>query len=566
MVSLWLATTAFGQAVTDGEIPSLNAQRFRPTIDGERTLWVDDARDAWRDNEVTARLLLSYTDEPLVYTNDGGDVFGLVTSVTQADLMAGYSYGPARLGVHLPVYLLSTSTEVADETGLGDIGLDGRVVTPEDLLPLDLGASLRLTLPTATVANALGEPNLGWELAAIVSKELGPVLLAANVGTSGGPPIELENITLNDAFLFRASAGYAITEDAGAAIELTGDLPYSAPLSNFAGWPVEWLLSGYGYPAQDIVVRGGFGSGITTGIGAPDFRILLGVGFEPRPAKGPFDTDGDGLVNDVDSCPMEPEDFDSFDDEDGCPDPDNDKDGILDAADACISVAEDADGFEDADGCPEPTQVTLTVSDAVSSKALDIAKTQVSGDDVKKVGTSPLTVELPAGDYTGVAHAPAYEAGTIEMVVIDGPPQTFDLALTPQEAAQVVVTRERIELKDTINFETNKAVIKDNSYDLLDQAVKILVDYPEIKQLRIEGHTDSRGAEAYNLDLSNRRAASVLAYFVEQGVDTDRLNSVGYGETRPLDGAYNAAAWAVNRRVDFFIERWEESARVEQAE
>ena len=95
-----------------------------------------------------------------------------------------------------------------------------------------------------------------------------------------------------------------------------------------------------------------------------DARILL-FGFhgswEPRarePAKPPpavdNDRDKDGYPNDLDGCPDAPEDFDKFEDEDGCPDVDNDKDGILDTVDDCPLQPEDVDGFQDDDGCPDP--------------------------------------------------------------------------------------------------------------------------------------------------------------------------------------------------------------------
>ena len=77
------------------------------------------------------------------------------------------------------------------------------------------------------------------------------------------------------------------------------------------------------------------------------------------PNKGPLeqgrgsDRDGDGIRDNVDRCPDDAEDFDGFEDEDGCPDPDNDRDGILDANDKCPNVPEDKDGVDDDDGCPE---------------------------------------------------------------------------------------------------------------------------------------------------------------------------------------------------------------------
>ncbi len=66
------------------------------------------------------------------------------------------------------------------------------------------------------------------------------------------------------------------------------------------------------------------------------------------------DRDGDGIKDDVDRCPDAPEDKDGFEDEDGCPEPDNDRDGIPDVQDRCPNEPEDMDGVEDGDGCPEP--------------------------------------------------------------------------------------------------------------------------------------------------------------------------------------------------------------------
>src|ERR1019366_5195712 len=100
--------------------------------------------------------------------------------------------------------------------------------------------------------------------------------------------------------------------------------------------------------------------GSRIGYTGPDFEVFAGlfVNFgevekiqivdRPRPDK-----DGDGIPDDVDKCPTEPEDKDGFQDDDGCPDPDNDGDGIPDALDKCPNDPEDKDGFQDDDGCPD---------------------------------------------------------------------------------------------------------------------------------------------------------------------------------------------------------------------
>jgi outer membrane protein OmpA-like peptidoglycan-associated protein len=118
----------------------------------------------------------------------------------------------------------------------------------------------------------------------------------------------------------------------------------------------------------------------------------------------------------------------------------------------------------------------------------------------------------------------------------------------------VRLTRERIEIEDSVYFETARAAIKPESYPLLDQIAALLMEHPEIRRVRIEGHTDSRGDDAYNLRLSQDRASAVRVYLVSKGVAVKRLSAIGYGETKPLDPRETEEAWSQNRRVDFWIE------------
>ena len=115
------------------------------------------------------------------------------------------------------------------------------------------------------------------------------------------------------------------------------------------------------------------------------------------------------------------------------------------------------------------------------------------------------------------------------------------------------MTEEKIEINEKVYFETAKATIQSRSHDLLDTVAKILEQFQQIELVEVQGHTDSRGDDDYNLDLSQRRADAVREYLIEQGVDEKRLQSRGYGEEEPVDSAENTAAWAKNRRVEFVI-------------
>jgi OOP family OmpA-OmpF porin len=258
--------------------------------------------------------------------------------------------------------------------------------------------------------------------------------------------------------------------------------------------------------------------GNETGYGGPDFEVLLsaylGLGGE-RPAPPPppppppppvvdKDTDGDGILDKNDKCPNEAEDKDGFEDEDGCPDLDNDKDGIADKDDKCPNEAEDKDGFEDEDGCPD----------------LDNDKDGIP-DDKDKCPNEPETVNGFQDD--------------------DGCPDEV-----PAEVKKFTGVIKGI------NFKTNSDKITKDSFKVLDAAVKVLTDYPDIR-LEIGGHTDNVGKAEYNLELSQKRAESVKNYFVGKGISADRLTAVGYGMDKPLTSNKTKADKAKNRRTEFTL-------------
>ena len=104
-----------------------------------------------------------------------------------------------------------------------------------------------------------------------------------------------------------------------------------------------------------------------------------------------------------------------------------------------------------------------------------------------------------------------------------------------------------------IEFEFDSDVLRDSAYPILDEVVKAFITNPDIKLVEVQGHTDEQGNDAYNMDLSNRRAATVMNYLRDRGIAADRLTSKGYGETAPVDKSHTQAAYKLNRRVAFII-------------
>jgi OmpA-OmpF porin, OOP family len=246
------------------------------------------------------------------------------------------------------------------------------------------------------------------------------------------------------------------------------------------------------------------------------------------------DRDGDGIKDNVDKCPDDPEDKDGFEDQDGCPDLDNDKDGIPDKTDKCPNEPEDKDGFQDEDGCPDPDNDGDGLFDKVD---------QCPNDPEDKDGFQDDDgCPDPDNDKDGFLDKDdkcPNEPG----VAPDGCPRKYNL---------VVVTEKKIELKQTVFFDFNKASIKSVSFALLNDVAQAMVDNPKIK-VEIGGHTDSVGNDAFNLKLSQQRAESVRTYLIKRGIDSNRMVPKGYGENVPIADNRTEAGRSQNRRVEFLI-------------
>jgi OOP family OmpA-OmpF porin len=272
--------------------------------------------------------------------------------------------------------------------------------------------------------------------------------------------------------------------------------------------------------------------GVDGGNLVQNFELLLGASFTlgrtpAETAPAPRDSDGDGFLDFQDACPAQPGVAPN-----GCPvaaPVDTDKDGIPDPSDPCPTEAEDGAAPAPADGCPNkdadgdgvllpddkcPTEKGVAPDGCVHDKDADGIV-----DEVDKCPEQPET-------KNGFEDA-------------DGCPDEL-----PKEVAKFSGVVKGIQ------FDFAKATIRRESNKLLDEAVKVLQQYPDLR-ISISGHTDNVGEPAKNLELSQQRADAVKTYLVGKGVDATRIETRGAGETEPVADNATDKGRQENRRIEF---------------
>jgi outer membrane protein OmpA-like peptidoglycan-associated protein len=260
--------------------------------------------------------------------------------------------------------------------------------------------------------------------------------------------------------------------------------------------------------------------------------FMFGISYSPFSNADP---DGDGIKGSDDLCPDQPEDFDGFQDEDGCPDFDNDGDGIPDISDKCPDQIEDFDGFQDDDGCPDPDNDGDGIEDA-----FDKCPNQ-------------------AEDFDGFADldgCPDYDndGDNIPDSVDNCPnePETLNGINDDDGCPDSIVTElpSRFILSADEIFSQNSSQIKYEAKGLLNNIINILSKYPGF-DWRIEGHMDTEGSENYMRTLSFERAKAVLEYLsTSGGLDKANFEIFGMGDKFPIGNNNTEEGRKQNRRIE----------------
>jgi OmpA-OmpF porin, OOP family len=607
VVASIVGTAALAGAEPAGNI-DLNA--FRPAMDSRGYLTVN-ASQVLGHKELSFGLGALDWGYGLLKLDGNGNTYSIDHIISATLITAfGVHAGPAELefGASLPFLIMSGDRGPdreglqfkVDGQGIGNLGLHfkTRFLKTSRRPNLGLGVMASVYLPTTSPTDRfLGEAKGAMGASAdgkvvpqvmgILDKEFGRtgalrVSLNGGIRIRGtetftnsdagpdGAPVTNTTITAGTEIPFGFGIAYALSRQR---FDLVGEVYGAIPLGDSENYmPLEALGGMKVYLARNSFLSLGAGRGLLADKGAnPDFRAMIGIVFEPNIG----DRDGDGIKDDIDKCPDDPEDFDGFEDEDGCPDPDNDRDGIPDVDDKCPDIPEDRDGIDDEDGCPEGDKNDRD-GDGIPDNLDKCPDEPEDFDNFEDEDGCPD----PDNDGDGILdnddlcpNDPEDKDGFEDQDGCPDPdndkdritdrddkcpnePETYngfeDEDGCP-DRGKVVVTDTSIEILDVIYFEYDKAVIQSRSFPILDAVAATMQGNPSIQLIEIQGHTDERGDDAYNLDLSDRRAKSVQKYLVDKGVDEKRLSAQGYGETQPLDRRRNEAAWAKNRRVAFLI-------------
>ena len=477
------------------------------------------------------------------------------------------------------------------QAGEGNVGNDALTLTSPsgaELGDLRVGARVRLFgeyhdafqvglggylwVPTGGSDAYVTDGSVRGQPHALVGGRADRFIWTAAVGPTLRGSAQVANVTLGHQFNWGAGAGVLLLEDRTLQLGLETSGAVSFDETEGRNTNAE-VLAGAKFRFVKFMEAGlAAGPGLTNGVGTPDFRGVFTLQYTPEPVAA-RDSDGDGILDDVDACPTVKGVTSSDPAKHGCPAEigDKDKDGILDDVDACIDIPGVASDDKKKHGCP------VVIGDKDKDGILDnvdacVEVAGVANDDPKKNGCPPdrdgdgiIDAEDACPDLAGVASEDKTKHGCPLPVDTDG-----DGIMDPDDACPrekgapnadktkhgcptVFITENEIVILEQVQFDTGKSTIKPVSNDLLDKVSKILKEHPEIKKLEVQGHTDSRGTRQSNVILSDARAKAVLQALVKRGIEAARLSSKGYGPDKPLDPAQNEAAWSKNRRVQFVV-------------
>ncbi len=513
---LALVQSFVAPAAAQVPLEPIDIERMKPAVTPDPFVVTEGSQVRWGPDTSRGQLgvAANHAINPLVIVRNGSIVERIVTNRTGVDLFGSVSVSRSlSLGVGIPMFFGQAGPDVVRAAGVGDLRLVPKIRLLDDSIrALGLAIIPEIRLPTHSDDEfSGGASSAAFAPKLVVDHRFSFGLrLGANAGLLLQEGTNYRNISAASEFTYSAAAELYFTGYDGLAA-VGADFHGGAGL---AGLDLEEApLEGQAYlllqpdrrdgRESDLQIHVGPSFGFLAGFGTPTFRVFGSLRWSPERDK---------------AC-----DCDDF------------RSGVPPMT---LAQSDELD--------PNLGRVRVTIVDADTGEPIKRARARVDDEPAERTGEpGERQVDVEPGPHTLWVRARDYVPQRIEIDVPRDGELEKTVALDPIE---VTVTDDKIEFTGTVYFAFDSARLEPESHDLLDAIAKTLKAYPGLELVRVEGHADARGPAAYNQSLSERRAKSVEEYLVFAGVAEERLESRGYGETRPVSKYYDK-----NRRVEFVI-------------
>jgi len=556
--ALLLSILAYSAGASAQNDTGFAVNRFDPAERGSDWFWAESL-DLRGHNRWAIGAVGDWAFKPLVaYDRNGDEVAALIEHQIYTHLGASVVFWDRlRLGANLPLLIYQTGDSVTvggaayqapRGAALGDLrlGADFRLFG-EYGSAATLAVGVQVHIPTGSQSSYTSDGS-----ARIVPK----ITFAGDKGIftyalKSGINVRLleqdfASLPLGSEWFFGGAVGVRLLDKK----LIVGPEAWASTVLNdpsrgfFQGGttPVEAILGAHYRFAPDWKIGLGVGPGFTRGIGSPTLRTLLSIEWAPEPEQNvaaALDRDHDGITDELDACPDVagvPSDDPT---KNGCPAAlDRDHDGITDELDACPDVAGVPSDDPTKNGCPESQDRDkdgiLDADDACPTEPGVASSDPLKNGCSEPKDTDKDTILDPVDACPERA----------------GPPNT-----DPKKhgCPKATVQGTKVNILDRIEFDTGKATIRPESNSVLEAVLAVLKEHQELEKIRVEGHTDNKGAVWRNKNLSKDRAAAVVKWLVGQGIAESRLESAGIGQDDPIDNNETEDGRQNNRRVEFEI-------------
>ncbi|MES1175701.1 MAG: OmpA family protein [Myxococcales bacterium] len=561
LLGILLATGTLARSAGAQENQGFSIDRFDPAERGS-DWFAADSLDMRGNGRLVLGLTADWAYKPLVaYAPNGDEQTAVIKhqffSHFGADVLIA---DRLRLGINVPVALYQSGDSATvgnttfasnNATAFGDLRLAADLrLFGEYRGPAELAIGAAVYLPTGSKDAFTGDGKVRLAPRALLAGELGPFVYALRAGfLYRANDAGFDGLSKGNEVFGAAAAGLRVAEERlvigpelyGSTSTANGDSFFARRTS-----PFEILFGAHYLVSNDVRLGLGVGPGLTRGVGSPQVRGLLSLEWAPdveKPALAPSDRDQDGILDVDDACPDVAGVKTGDPKTNGCPavpkpDKDRDHDGILDAADACPDEAGVKTEDPKTNGCPPPKDrdhdTIIDDEDACPDEP------GVKTEDPKTNGCPPPRDRDKDGILDDLDACP------------DAPgPANEDPKKNGCPAARV--EKGQIKILERVEFENNSAKIRPQSETVLNAVLDVMQSHSEFTKLSVEGHTDNRGAAAYNKRLSQQRAASVMKWLTDHGIAKARLSAQGFGLERPIDSNDTDEGRQNNRRVEFHI-------------